>query len=147
DAFIAAKRTPEAYAKLAQTVAALRPGMDAAVAQEAERRMIVLPLDPVSSVKDLDMGAQVQALALTVWPTLLAPKIEADQLMQVRDPKASDIPPKPGEDPQAYLLRLCIGPLVSDCKRVVPELQGDVVNALAMRRATERVRNAIADCL
>ena len=147
DAFIAAKRTPAAYATLARTVATLRPGMDAAVAAEAERRMIVLALEPVKAVFDKPMPEQVEALALTVWPTLLAPQIEADALLTTRDPKAIEIPPKPGEDPSQYLLRLCVGPLATTCKHTVPERQGDIVAALALRRATERVRNAVADCL
>jgi hypothetical protein len=147
DAFIAAKRTPEAYATLARTVATLRPGMDAAVAAEAERRMVVLALEPVQALKDQPMATQIDRLALTVWPTLLAPDIKADQLLETRDPKAIQIPPKPGEDAHVYLERLCIGPLVTECKHVVPEWQGDIVAAVATRRATERVRNAVSDCL
>ena len=43
--------------------------------------MIVLAYDPVKSVQDLPMAAQIDALALTVWPTLLRPAIsEADEL-------------------------------------------------------------------
>jgi hypothetical protein len=147
DAFITAKRTPEAYATLARTVTELRPGMDAAVAAEAERRLVVLALEPVQALRDQPMLVQVDRLALTVWPTLLAPTIQSDQLLQIHDAKAAQIPPKPGEDVHAYLERLCIGPLVTDCKHVVPEWQGEVVDALAMRRATERVRNAVSDCL
>ncbi len=147
DAFVAAGRTPEAYGELAKTVTVLRPGMDHAVAEEAELKMVVLAYTPVHSVQDKSMDTQVEALALTVWPTLLAPPIQADELNIVRDPKAVQIPPKPGEDPHAYLLRLCVGPLATDCKQVVPELQGDVVAALALRRATERARTAVSDCM
>lgn len=147
DQFIAAKRTPGAYAELAKTVSALRPGMDATVAEEAERRMIVLALDPVLAEKDKPIDQQTAALALTVWPTLLAPKIEADQLNRVRDPKAAEYPPKPGEEPQAYVLRLCQGALTTSCKHAVPELQASIVSALAIRRATERVRVAVGECL
>ena len=147
DAFIAAKRTPVAYAQLAAQVAALRPGMDATVAAEAERRLVVLALPPVVGLQDRPMTEQVAALALTVWPTLLAPPIEADVLLRVRDPKAVEIPPKPGEDPDGYILRLCQHPLATDCKHAVPELQGNIVAALAIRRATERARIAVSDCL
>ena len=147
DTFIAAKRTPVAYGELAKTVTALRPGMDATVAAEAERRMVVLALAPETSVKESTMPEQINALALTVWPTLLAPPIEADQLMRVRDPKTAQIPAKPGEDPTTYILRLCQGPLVTDCKHAVPELQGEIVAALAIRRATERARIAVSECL
>ena len=147
DTFIAANRTAPAYAQLAQRVTTLRGGMDATVAAEAERRMIVLALAPVAAAKDLPMSDQIATLALTVWPTLLAPPIEADQLLRVRDPKAAEIPPKPGEDAATYILRLCQGPLATECKHAVPELQGQIVDALAVRRATERARIAISECL
>ncbi|MEP6865769.1 MAG: hypothetical protein ABJE66_34435 [Deltaproteobacteria bacterium] len=147
DTFIAAQRTPVAYGELAKKVTALRPGMDATVAAEAERRMVVLALAPETSVKESTTAEQINALALTVWPTLLTPPIEADQLMRVRDPKMAQIPAKPGEDPSSYILRLCQGPLVTDCKHAVPELQGEIVAALAIRRATERARIAVSECL
>lgn len=147
DTFIAAKRSPAAYADLASTIATLRPGMDAALAREAERRMLVLALGPVKAVIDKPMSEQVDALAVTVWPTLLAPRIAADALLSVADPKAQEIPPKPNENPHQYLLRLCFGPLASECKRAVPEFHGNIVAALAARRATERVRIAVSDCL
>src|SRR5262249_33054875 len=86
-------------------------------------------------------------LALTVWPTLLAPAFEADDLLVKRDPKAAGMMPKPGETPRSYLIRLCGGPLAGDCKQVVPELQGPVIAALAARHATERVRNAVSECV
>ena len=145
--FVAAGRTPEAYRTLAQTVTRLRPGMDAAVAREAERKLVVMALDPVLALKDQPLPAQVQALALTVWPTLLAPPIEADAILQVRDPKAALYAPKPGESPSDYLERLCGDRLKLDCEQVVPEFQGAVVDSIALRRATERVRNAITDCV
>jgi len=147
DAFIAAKRTPEAYQALAQTVAQLRPGMDASVADEAERRMIVLALDPIEALAKEPILTQEDALGVAVWPTVLAPPIAADQLDEIRDPKAGDIPPKPGEVPSDYLLRLCSGPLTTTCKHVVPEFQGAIVDALVLRRGTERVRTAVSDCL
>jgi len=147
DVFIASKRTPAAYADLAKKVTSIRPGMDATVAAEAERRMIVLALDPMTQFKDRSMAEQTQALALTVWPTLLAPAIEADQLDRLADPKASLIPPKAGEDQAAYILRLCATALERTCKHAVPELQANIVAALATRRATERVRTAISECL
>ncbi len=147
DKFIAAKHTPEAYQKLAQTVAQLRPGMDASVAAEAERRMTVLALEPVQTLAKEPVATQESALALTVWPTLLAGPIEADQLDAIRDPKAGDIPPKPGESASDYLMRLCSGPLTTTCKHVVPEWQAAIIDALVLRRGTERARTAFADCL
>lgn len=147
DGFIAANRTPAAFGVLATAIAALRPGMDAALARDAERRVLVLALAPVKSVADRPMPQQVEALALTVWPTLLGPPIEAEALYSVRNPKTQQIPPQTSESPSQYVLRLCLEPLASECKRAVPELQGNIVASLAVRRATERIRTAIADCL
>jgi hypothetical protein len=147
DKFVAAGRTPEAYAELSQTVFQLRSGMDRTVAKETELKLMVLALGPVQSVHAKPMTDQVDALALTVWPTLIAPRFEADDLLVQRDPKAAAMMPRPGETSRTYLVRLCGGPLASECKQVVPEMQGTVVNALATRHATERVRNAISDCV
>jgi len=147
DKFVAAGRTPEAYAELSQTAFELRNGMDRSVAREAELKLMVLALAPVQSVHAKAMPEQVDALALTVWPTLLAPVFEADDLLNKRDPKAATMMPSSGEDARAYLIRLCGGPLSSECKQVVPELQGTVIASIATRRATERARNAVADCV
>src|SRR5678815_1928655 len=86
DKFVAAGRTPEAYAELSRAVLALRSGMDRSVAREAELKLLVLAQAPVQSVGSRPMPAQVDALATTVWPTLLAPEIEADELLDKRDP-------------------------------------------------------------
>lgn len=147
DKFVAAKRTPEAFGELANAVSTLRPGMDHAVAEEAELKLVVLALAPLKSVQARSIPEQAEVLAITVWPTLLAPAIEADTLIMTRDPKAAQLVPHPAEQVPAYLERLCGGPLAGECKHVVPELQAAVVDALAIHRATERVRNAVSDCL
>ncbi len=147
NAFVVAGRTPAAYATLARTVVTLRPGMDKSVADEAELKLVVLALEPMKAVQARPIAEQIAELALTVFPTLLAPPIEADELNSIRDPKAPELVPKPGESASAYLERMCGGVLATDCKRVVPEDQGQVVEALAIRRATERARNAVGDCL
>ncbi len=147
DRFVASGRTPEAYAELSQTAFDLRSGMDRAVAKEAELKLMVLALAPVQSVHAKPMSEQVDALALTVWPTLLAPVFEADDLLVKHDPKTGPMMPRPGETARGYLLRLCGGPLASDCKQVVPELQGASIASIATRHATERVRNAVSDCV
>jgi hypothetical protein len=147
DKYVADGRTPAAYAQLSRTAFELRSGMDRAVAKDTELKLMVLALVPVQSVHARAMPEQVDALALTVWPTLLAPAFEADDLVFKRDPNAAAMMPTPGEDVAAYLLRLCGGPLSGECKQVVPELQGAVVASIATRRATERVRNAVSDCV
>jgi len=147
DKFVAAGRTPEAFAALSQAVLALRPGMDRSVAREAELKLLVLAMAPVQAVQSRPVSAQADALATTVWPTLLAPMIEADELLDKRDPKAAEWLAQPHEDARGYLIRLCGSLLSGDCKRVVPEFQAAVIAAIATRRATERVRNAVAECV
>jgi hypothetical protein len=147
DKFVKANRSPEAYAELARTVASLRPQMDRMVGKEAELKLIVLALAPLQAMQAKPIGERADALALTVWPTLIAPPIAADVMLAVHDPKAAELAPKPGEDPSQYMQRLCAEPLARYCKRVVPELQGQVLEQLAVRRATERVRNAVGECL
>jgi hypothetical protein len=146
DKFVASGRTPAAYAELSQTALALRSGMDRTVAKEAELKLMVLALAPVQSVHARPMSEQVDALALTVWPALLAPELEADDLLARRDPRTAAMLPQ-REDARGYLIRLCGGPLAGECKQVVPELQGPVVASIAIRRATERVRNAVSGCV
>lgn len=147
DKFVAAGRTADAYAELAQTVLALRPSMDRSVGQQAELKLVTLALAPVNAAASKPLAEQVDILALTVWPTLLAPPIEADKVLQTPDPKAAELMPKDGESAYAYMRRLCGGVLAADCKQVVPEYQGAVISTLAIRRATERARNAVSDCI
>ena len=147
DEFVANGRSTQAYAELSRDLLVLRPGMDRTVAEEAELKLVVLALGPIKSVQAKSMAEQVNELALTVWPTLLSPPVEADAVLIQRDAKAALLQPQSGEDARAYLQRLCGGPLAGDCKQVVPEHQGAVVATVATRRAMERVRNAVAACV
>lgn len=147
DEFVANGRTAQAYADLTKTVMKLRPGMDRTVGDEAELKLIVLALQPVQAAHAKPMAEQIETLALTVWPTLLAPAIKADAVMIKRDPSAALLLPQAGEDARQYLQRLCGGPLAGDCKQIVPEYQGEIVAALATHRAMERVRNAVSSCV
>ena len=124
DAFVSAGRSPEAYAELAATAAAVP------ASPRTEARLLVLALAPVQAVQARPVAAQAEALALTVWPTLLG-TAAAER----------------GETAASYLLRLCSGALAEACHRVVPELQSAVVRAIAMHRAATRVRSAVAACL
>lgn len=146
DKFVKTGRTAEAYAELAQLITTLRPYMDRTVGKQAELKLIVLALGPIQQQQAKSMRERIESLALTVWPTLLAPPVAADTPLAVRDPRAHELLPKPGEDPDQYLTRLCGEPLARQCKRVVPEMQGEIIEALAIRRATERVRNSVAEC-
>jgi len=147
DRFVDAGRTAPAYALLASTVSHLREGMDRSVADEAERKLVVLALDPVRALANKPIAEQTTALATAVWPTLLAPAIEADTPLDVHDPKVVEYPARPTEDASAYLERLCGSVLSATCKHAVPEQQPALVRALAIRLATERVRTAVEDCM
>lgn len=147
DKFVQDGRTPDAYAELATKVQELRGGMDRAIGEEAELKLLVLALAPVQSVSAKPMAEQVEQLALTVWPTLLGQQLEADKILINRDPRWLEFQPRQGEVAHAYLQRLCGGVLAGECKQVVPEYQGATVAAFAIRRATERVRNAISNCV
>jgi hypothetical protein len=145
--FVEAKRTPAAYAELWRTILALRPGMDRATAQQAELSVVVLALGPLEELRTRPMSEQMDALATTVWPILLAKRLEADEILRKRDPDADLVLPTAGESPRAYIQRLCGKQLAATCKQLVAELQGHVVAALAVRRGTERARIAVADCM
>lgn len=147
DKFVSTGRTPDAFGELAVTASTLRPQMDRAVGKEAELKLVTLALGPLQSMQNKPMREKLDTLALTVWPTLLSPRITADTILQVRDSNAALMLPKPGEDPDQYITRLCGEPLQRECKRVVPEMQPYVIEALAIRRGTERARNAVNECL
>jgi hypothetical protein len=145
--FVAANRTPAAYAELWRTVLELRPGMDRITAEQAELDLVVLALVPMKAAKDKPMAEQIESLALTVWPILIAKEIEADEILRKRDPKKDEILPNKGEIALGWLQRICGKQLAAECKQIVPEFQGHVVSALATRRGIERARNAVADCM
>lgn len=147
DKFVAGGRTPAAYAELSASVATLRPGMDRSVAEEAELKLVVLALGPIQQTQAKPIGERAETLGLTVWPTLLAPRIEADALLVTRDPKAPLLVPAPAETPAGYIERLCGGPISGDCKHAVPEDQAAIVESVALHRAMERVRNAVGECV
>lgn len=140
--FVAAGRTPDAFRELAH-VADLTSHMNRDGRDEVERRVVVLALYPVELVQTLPATAQADALALTVWPTLLAEPFNA---VQTTATQGDAIFPAIGEDAQAYLKRLCGGPLADECGRVVPEHRAAAVAALAVRRAVARTRTAVAAC-
>jgi hypothetical protein len=146
DRFVEAGRTPAAYSELARTIFTLRPAMDRATAEIAELRLVVLAIEPVRSVAQQPLPAQVDALALTVWPALLAGTVEPDDILRKLDP-IGDLQPEPRETPVRYVERLCGDRLAGDCKHIVPEYQGHVVSAIAIRRGMERTRVAVSDCV
>lgn len=147
DEYVTNGRSAQAYADLSKQTLALRAGMDRTISEQTELKLVVLALPPIQAAQAKPMAEQVETLALTVWPTLLAPRFAADEVLIKRDPKAQLLMPQAGEDARAYLQRLCGGPLASDCKQVVPEYQGEVIAAIVAHRAMERVRNAVSSCV
>ncbi len=129
DAFVGAGRTPMAYRQLSTELVALRERAPA-VSDEVERRLVGLAWFPVAQLADTSLDVQVETLALTVWPTLLAP---------AGGPRAT-------EDGWAYLERLCREEQIQGCATVVPEFRAQVVAATVADRAFARVKHAIAAC-
>lgn len=137
--FVAAGRTSDAYAELAVGLAYAAVG-DPAIAPTAELRVVSLAVPLAEAMRSRPIVEQVDALALTVWPALLAPSLTA------RTP-SFDFAPLPGEDGDEYVARLCAGPLRGDCGMVAPDERALVVRGLAMRNADERMHAALATCL
>jgi hypothetical protein len=124
DRFVAAGRSAAGFGVLAAEVEALRPGMDESVAEEAERRMIVLALDPVEVLADRPLSEQVAALATTVWPFALKPGLDDALPTGALAQRVLALSVQDGETPDVYLIRLCGDVLAAECKFAVPELQG-----------------------
>jgi hypothetical protein len=146
DAYVTAGRTVEAYGVLAAEVTRLRPGMDATVAEVAELQLVVLAAAPIRAMASRPPTEQVAKLALTVWAVALAPPIHVFAPDGWRDPSEALVAVRPGETAEAYVERLCGGPLAFDCQHIVPEWQGAVVGAEAITHLTARARTALANC-
>jgi hypothetical protein len=134
DVFVGAGRTAVAYRDLAASARAA-VARDPRIAADAERRLVSLALFPVAAVAASPLDVQADALALTVWPTLLAPSI-TDTTIQVRG----------DESAASYLDRLCREQAVLACSTIVPEFRPHVVAALAADRALARMVDAMAAC-
>lgn len=144
EAFVVAGRTPAAYAVLARKVRGLGTSMDRDVGNEAERRLMMLALEPIRSVGDRTIAEQTEALALTVWPTLLGPPIDQQRIEGSSDPNI--LLPQPGESASTYVDRVCRGPFAGECKYDQPAQRGAAIAAIAARLALERARNAVDAC-
>jgi hypothetical protein len=145
--FVAAGRSPVAYAALARRISELLPTMDKTVAEEAELKLTVLALAPTQAVKDLPLAAQVEALATTVWPTAFAERLQAPSLVRGIARSESELAALANESHGDYLRRLCSGALSQVCRDSVPEWQSARVAAHAVHRFSERARRAVSDCL
>jgi hypothetical protein len=98
------------------------------VADTAERHLAFLALEPMAAQFDKPPAEQLEALALTVWPT------------------AFHVEPKAGESARAYLERVCAGPMATECKYIVPEEWPVVLSAMVWRRMKMRARESYSAC-
>lgn len=137
DAYVAAGRTPEAFARLAGGLDRRQLRSDAARAAEAEVRLLALALPHADTARSYPIGEQASRLALTVWPVLLDHSLATGTTNPALAPHAS-------EDAASYLARLCETVLVAQCGDVVPEARAVAVRAVAMHRADARMRIALA---
>ncbi len=126
--FRSAPRSPEAFRALAVEIDRLRPAFNQDAADEAERNLVFLALGPMAAQLEKPFEEQMNALALTVWPTAL------------------HVVPKQGETARSYLERACAGSLASECKYVVPEYWSLVLTARVWRRMKNRAREAYNEC-
>jgi hypothetical protein len=118
----------QAYRELALAIEELRPFHDRDLEGRAERQLVFGALPPLAERADAPLPEQVEALALTVWPTALG------------------IEPETGEAADLYLERACGDELARECKYVVPTYRPLVVSELVWRRLKHRARGAYAAC-
>jgi hypothetical protein len=118
----------ETYRELVLAIEGLRPFHDHDLERRAERKLVFSALAPLVAHADESLTEQVEALALTVWPTALG------------------VEPEEGERADAYLERACGTALARECKYVVPAYRSLVVNELVWRRLKHRARGAYAAC-
>ncbi len=128
ETYTAAKRTPEAYRKLATDLDALRERFHAEVAADAERNLVILALEPLKSQFDAPLAEQAEILATTVWPTAL------------------EVEPLPDETPQAYMERICGAQLALVCKSVASQYRELVLAREVWERFKDRAREAVQRC-
>jgi hypothetical protein len=120
--------SPQAYRIIALEVQRLDPVFNQQVRDIAERHLAFLALEPMAAQIDVPPERQIEALALTVWPT------------------AFNVEPNAGETARAYLERVCSGPLATECKYIVPERWATVLSAMVWRRMKMRAREAYSQC-
>lgn len=136
--FVSAGRTPAGFAELAAALEPVRHADDPRLAKDAELRLLALALPLVENARSQPIDAQVDRLALTVWPVLLAEPLTSRAEL--------DVAPRAGERAAAYVARLCDGP-GSPCGDVAPADRLIAVRALVYQRAEQRMRDALATCL
>jgi hypothetical protein len=145
--FVTNGRTPAAYAALATEIGRMRSTMDAAVAAEAELKLVAAAWTPLQSVVDKSPDEQADVLATTVWPVALRESIRQDTLLFRGNSTDSKLLALANETGTSYLQRICGDALRSVCFDVVPEFQAVVVRQLVVHRFNERLRSAVSACV
>ncbi|NVB82966.1 MAG: hypothetical protein HOV81_31600 [Kofleriaceae bacterium] len=137
--YVTSGRTPAAFATLAVELESVRHDTDPRRAEDAELRLLALALPLVEETRSLTIDAEVERLALTVWPVLLGEPLTGHGVR--------DVAPRTDEDASAYIARLCGGVLSAQCGGIAPDHQAIAVRAVVLQRAEQRMRDALATCL
>jgi hypothetical protein len=145
--FVTNGRTPAAYAVLATEIGRMRSTMDAAVAAEAELKLVAAAWTPLQSVVDKSPDEQADLLATSVWPVALRESIRQDTLLFRGNSTDSKLLALANETGTSYLQRICGDVLRSVCFDVVPEFQAVVVRQLVVHQFNERLRSAVSACV
>lgn len=117
-----------AYAAFAARIEEIRPLFNREIAKEAELRLNVLAVAPLSAGLTQSHEKQMEQFATAVWPTILS------------------FPLEPGETVSSYVLRLCSTKLALTCNNVVPEYWPVILNAQVWRTLKSRVDVAYDRC-
>lgn len=120
--------SPQAYRIFREKVESLRNKFSQSVSAEAERYLVFLALGPLDAVADEPRAQQLDALAVTVWPT------------------AFEVTPRADETPRDYLLRVCGSDLALACKQVVPDYWPVMLGSMVWTRLKERAYVAYRTC-
>ncbi len=123
-----APTSPEAFQSFALRVDELMPLFNRDVKREAELRVCVLAIGPLQHQLDEPQSDQMQAFALTVWPSVL------------------QIATRESESVSDYIRRLCDNELEIECNNIVPEYWPHIINARVWRTLKSRINVAYARC-
>ncbi len=128
NALSADPNSPQAYRTFREKVDSLRNKFSEAVSEEAERYLVFLALGPLDAVSGMPREEQLDALAVTVWPT------------------AFEVAPRADESPRDYLLRVCGTDLALSCKHIVPDYWPVMLGAMVWTRLKERAHVSYRIC-
>ncbi len=128
EAHTAKPASPVAFREFVVQIDEIRPRFNEEIADFAALYLAFLALPVMESLVDMPREQQLDALALTVFPT------------------AFGLDPKPGETSHDYLLRLCGVEQPLECKEYVPEGWPVVLSAKVRRKLKFRAQEALYSC-